>query len=215
MTAITATTSQPIPDISRRSPKAAGLAYVGAWIVGLTAFGTGPGADATNADIARYFADHPVSTAAQSLLIHGAAAVALYVVLTAVARTRASTRTAHIAGVLGVALSLVQFALGLWRSLVSTGSTTSTLVDVIDRVDGLKMLAFAVMIGASITALRAAATIGGRMAMTGAVATAALVVSGVAYAGAVSALLGTAAVSLVLLLTWVGHLGFAAGRGTA
>ena len=42
----------------RNWPKIAGLTYVGAWVVGLTFFGVGPAADASDTEIARYFADH-------------------------------------------------------------------------------------------------------------------------------------------------------------
>jgi len=103
----------------------------------------------------------------------------------------------------------------LWRSLVSTGSTTATLVDAIDRIDGLKMLALAVMIGASVGSLRAAGVIGRRMAVMGAVGPAALVVSGIAYLFAVNALEGSVVVSLLLLVVWVGNLGFAITAWTA
>ena len=215
MTTITAPISSPtIASSGRRWPKVAGVAYVGAWIVGLTAFGAGPASDASNADVARYFADHRALSAAQSLLIHGVAAVALFAVIAAVARTRTTPRAARTAGLVAVGLSLGQCVLDLWRSLVSTGSTTTTLVHTIDRIDGFKMLALAVMIEVSVTGLRHSGIIGRRMATTGKIAAVALIVSGLAYAGAVSSLLVSAEVSLLLLLTWVGYLGFATARRT-
>lgn len=214
MAAVTASTST--PSASTHSwPKAAGVTYVVAWAVGLTAFGVGPGTGASATDVAGYFANHRISTAIQSFLIHGVAAAALLVVLAAVRRTQTSTRTAYVAGVTGVAVSLTQLVLDLWRSLIASDSTISTLVDVIDRIDGIKMVAFAVMIGASVGALRRAEMIGRRMAIVGVAGTAALVISGLAYVAAVDSLLGTAALSLVLLLVWVGYLGVAAGRPTA
>ena len=214
---MTATISPAIPTFvttSRptRRPKIAGIAYVGAWVVGLTAFGVGPASGATDAEVARYFADHRVLTATQSLLIHGVAALALLVVLVAVRRAGATTRVAHAAGLAGVGLSLTQLALDLWRSAVSTGSTTTTLVHVIDRIDGFKMFAFAVMIGAAVDASRRAGLVGRRMERLGRVAAIALVLSGIAYAGAVESLLVSAGLSLVLLLTWVCYLGVAISR---
>lgn len=214
MAAVTASATVTPAAPTRNWSKAAGVTYVAAWVLGLTAFGVGPGTDATAAEVADYFSDHRISTTIQSLLIHGVAAVALFGVLSAVRRTGMSTHTAHFAGVVGVALSLTQLALGAWRSLIATGSTTSTLVDVIDRVDGFKMFAFAAMIGGSVGALRAAGMIGRRMGIVGVAATAALLVSGVGYAVVVDSLLRVAALSLVLLLVWVGHLGVAAGRRT-
>jgi hypothetical protein len=213
-TIATATSPQPFDAMAPRWPKVAGITYVGAWVVGLTAFGAGPAANASNAEVARYFADNRVVSAAQSLLIHGVAAVALYAVLVAATRTGVFSRRAQAAGLVAVGLSLAQCVLDLWRSLLSTGSTTTTLVHAIDRIDGVKMLALAVMIGASVAGLHRAGVIGRRMAITGKAAAIALVVSGIAYAGAISSLLVAAELSLVLLLIWVGYLGFAAARRT-
>ena len=187
-----------IPFVARPRPSLAAAAYVGAWVVGLGAFGTGPAADA---DVAQWFADHRLSTAAQALLVHGVAAGALAAVLVAVLR-RVGDRTTFAAGAVGVGASLVQLVLDLWRSGWSTGSTTTTLVDAIDRVDGFKMLAFAVMIAAGTLALRRAGLAGRVLAATGAAAVAALVVSGVGYLGAAS-LEAAAFASLPLLLGWV------------
>jgi hypothetical protein len=192
--------------------KIAGFTYVGAWVVGLTAFGVGPAADATDPEIARYFADHRVLSAIQSLLVHGVAAVALLVMLTIVTRSGRSSTLAYRAGLAGVGLSLVQCGLDVYRSLVSTGSTTATLVHTIDRIDGIKMLAFALMIAASIPGFRARGLIGPKMTVAGWVAVPALVLSGIAYAGHVTALLVSAALSLLLLLVWVAATGVAASR---
>src|SRR5205814_964787 len=103
------------------------LAYVGAWIVGLTAFGLGPASDATDGEIARYFADHRVMSTIQSSLIHGVAGLALLMVLRAVKRSGRLTPVASAAGLTAVALSLGQWVLDVYGSLISTGSTTATL----------------------------------------------------------------------------------------
>ncbi len=148
----------------------------------------------------------------QSLLIHGVAALALFGVLLAVQRAGRSTRMAYGAGLIAIGLSLVQCVLDMYRSVVSTGSTTATLVHTIDRIDGFKMFAFAVMIAASINVFRSTRMIGKKMTIAGKVAVPALVVSGIAYATATTALLVSAELSLVLLLVWVGYTGVAAGR---
>lgn len=217
MTAITVTTTntaRPHRTITTR-PALAGLGYVGAWVVGLSAFGLGPTTDATDAAVARYFNEHAVASSLQSTFIHGFAAVALVAVLVAVRRAAPLPRTAWLAGLTGVGLSLVQWALGLWRSLVASDSMTVQLVGAIDRLDGAKMLAFAVMIGASLTALRSSAFIARKLQVVGAIATASLVVAAVAYGLAVSSLDIAAVVALPLLLTYVAGLGFAAGRRAA
>ena len=185
-----------------RSASRAGGAYVAAWVVGLAAFGAGPAAGASTDEIAAWFADHRVTSALQAVLVHGVAAVALAAVLLVARRRAAVDRTTFAAGMTGVAASGVQLVLDLWRSLWSTGAATSTLVDAIDRIDGLKMLAFAVMIGAGTAAFRRAGRFGRPMAAIGVAAVAALVASGVGYLG-VDGLRGAAYASLPLLLVWV------------
>ncbi|MGZ4724500.1 MAG: hypothetical protein ACXV8L_09845 [Ilumatobacteraceae bacterium] len=213
MTATLTLTDVPIGDRTiRRSAKVAGFTYVGAWVVGLTAFGVGPAADATDGEIARYFAGHRAVSAVQSLLIHGVAAAALLAVLIAAQHAGRSTRSAHNAGLIAVGLSMVQCVLDVWRSTVSTGSTTADLVHAIDRIDGLKMFALAAMIGASVNMFRSTGLIGKKMTIVGKVAAPALIVSGVAYAGHLLGLMVSADLSLLLLLIWVGCTGVAIAR---
>jgi hypothetical protein len=222
MTAATATasTSATTSTAARRSAarrrpsaaKVAGFTYVGAWVVGLTAFGVGPAADATDAEIATYFADHRLMTTIQSLLVHGVAAGALLVVLLAVRRHVADARLAHAAGLTAVGLSLLQCALDVARSGFSHGQATVQLLHLVDRLDGGKMFAFAVMIAAALRTYRAAGLVGRRMAIAGAVASVALVLSGIGYGFAVDALAPVAAVSLLLLLVWVAWTGVAVAR---
>jgi hypothetical protein len=181
-------------------------------VLGLVAFGAGPAADATQAEIAQYFTDHRVATAAQSFLIHGVAAAALAAVLVGVSRASRPGSVARTTGFVGVGLSVVQLVLDLWRSLFAHGDAIPALVGAIDRIDGLKMLAFAVMIGASVRSLRRDELFGRRMAVTATLASGALVVSAAAYGLAIDALRLSAALSLALLLTWVGYVGVASAR---
>lgn len=198
----------------RMGANVAGFAYVGAWVLGLTAFGVAPATDATDSQIARYFADHRALSTIQSMLIHGVAAIALLVVLAAVNRLGRLTRLALAAGITAAALSLLQCILDIYRSVVAHGTTVATLAHAVDRIDGLKMFAFAVMIGASISLFRTTGMIGRKMTITTWAAVAALVVSGIAYAGHVTGLLATAELSLVLLLVWVAYTGVATHRAT-
>jgi hypothetical protein len=214
MTATIALEQNSTETQARNWGKVAGFTYVGAWVVGLTVFGVGPASDATDSEIARYFADHRAMSTVQSLLIHGVAALALLGVLAAVKRSGRSIRLAHTAGLVAVSLSLVQCVLDVYRSLISTGTTTATLAHTIDRIDGLKMFAFAVMIAASITVFRNTGLIGKKMVVAGKLAVPALAVSGIAYAAAITSLLASADLSLVLLLVWVGYAGVAAGRAS-
>jgi hypothetical protein len=213
------TIAAPIParrrSIADRTGRLAGATYLGAWLLGLSAFGPGLAAGATDLEVAAHYADHRITTAVQSTLVHGVAAAALLMVLTTVTRRGAGTKVSHIAGVVGVGLSGVQLVLGLSRSLVATGSTTAALVDAIDRVDGAKLLAFAVMVGAAVPALRRNGWIGARTRVVGVAATATLAVAGAAYLLAVDSPLAAAAPALVLLVAWVVRLGVVADRHAA
>jgi hypothetical protein len=86
------------------------------------------------------------------------------------------------------------------------------LVHIIDRIDGLKMFALAMMIAGSVSVFRSTGMIGKKMAITGRIAVPALILSGIAYVGAVTSLLASAELSLGLLLVWVGSTGVAASR---
>lgn len=214
----TATTATDHPTAARRrltAPGAAGLTYVGAWVAGLVAFPPGPAQDAPAAEVGRFYADHAGAATAQAVLVHGVAAVALLAVLLAVRARGRSTPLAHAAGVTGVALSLVQLALEVWRGAWAgshPATTVDALFDAVNRLDGLKMLAFAVLIGAAVGAFRASGLSGPRMVVVGWSAVVALVVSGAGYLVA-SPVLGAAAfASLPLLLLWVAATGVAAGR---
>ncbi len=192
--------------------KVAGLAYVGAWVVGLAAFGAGPATDASDAELARSFAAHQTASALRSTFIHGVAAVALLGVLVALHRRAPIGRAALGGGVAAVVLSLTQWVLDLLRSLVATGSTVASLVHTIDRLDGLKMFALALMITTAVRPLRRAGVIGRKLRTTGVAAVVALVVSGAAYAAGLTGLMASAGVALVLLLAWVAAVGFALDR---
>jgi hypothetical protein len=61
-------------------PGVAGISYVVAWVCGLALFAARPGQDATDAQLSDFYRDHPWSTSMQSVLVHGVAAVALFVV---------------------------------------------------------------------------------------------------------------------------------------
>jgi hypothetical protein len=74
------------------------------------------------------------------------------------------------------------------------------------------MLAFAVMIAASIGIFRSSRLIGARMATTATAAAAALVASGIGYLTLNPALGAAALISLPLLLVWVAYTGVAVSR---
>ncbi len=70
----------------------------------------------------------------------------------------------------------------------------------------------AVMIAASIRPVREHGLLGPKMTFVGRAAVPALVISGIAYAGAVTGLMLSAELSLLLLLIWIGYAGVATNR---
>lgn len=145
------------PPVARADDR--GVVFVASWVLGLSLFPLGPALDAPASEGARYYAANRASTIMQALVVHGTAAVALAVVL---ARLR-SRRPDHSPRPLrrrGRRRSLPrpvparrgQERLGWWYP---------------HRV---KMLAFALMIGASIDLMRSSGLVGRRMTVTARIA---------------------------------------------
>jgi hypothetical protein len=193
-------------------PVVAGWAFATAWVVGVIAFPAAPAVDAAAGEVSDFYAAHPAATAVQSLLIHGFAPLALAAVFLALPVPGTARRVLRAAGSVGVGLSLLQLALGLWRSAVAgtaSPSTVDALVDAVNRIDGVKMLAFALMIAASAAALRHHR----RFTPLAVAASVSLVASAVGYL-LLSPTLGLAAfVSLPLLLAWAVSAGVLSARG--
>lgn len=198
---------------SRRGATTAGFVYVGAWLVGLTAFPAGPALDAGGAEIERFSADHGGAVVVQGVVVHGLAAVALALVLVALQRRALTTRIGWMAGVAGIALSLLQVGLGVARGLAAAGAgSAETLFEATNRLDGLKMLAFAVMVGVTARVLRSQGVAGRGAPAIGGLTAGALVVSAVGYLTLDTALAAAAFASLPLLLLSVAYGGAVAGR---
>jgi hypothetical protein len=193
-----------------RVPAAAGWTFVAVWIAGLTAFPAGPPIDAAAGEAAGFYADHGAATALQSVLVHGLAPIALVVVLFALPVTGAARQVLRAAGIAGVGLSFLQLGLGLGRSAVAgtaSASTVDSLVETINRTDGLKMLAFAIVIVAAAGLPRHP-----RLRRLGAITAVALAASAAGYL-LLDPTLGLAAfASLPLLLVWTAAAGTIAAR---
>jgi hypothetical protein len=194
-----------------RVPAWAGVAYLAAWVAGLAAWPANLALNATSAQVAAAHRAHTAGAATQYLLVEGLAGVLLGVVLAAALRGRraqavAGRRSAIGLGVLAVATSLVQCGLGL--AVIAAASqhqitASGELFALVNRLDGVKMLALA-GVAACFVATRDPAARQPRWLTVTAVAMAvALVASGVAYVLLANPLAWTAFVSGPLLLIWV------------
>jgi hypothetical protein len=121
------------------------------------------------------------------------------------------------AGIGAAIVSMVQCALGLLLAGVAVpdGATgrAGTLFDVINRMDGAKMLALAAMAVAGIGLTRRSNLLPRWLGYVAAVLAVAIITSGVGYLLLNPTLARAAAVSLPLLLIWVAATGVTLGRG--
>ena len=137
------------------APAVAGVAYLLAWVIGLAVWPSNLDVAASGGQVVAAYTGHRGVAMAQSLLVHGVAAVALAVVVLALgqaARRRDAgplARATVVAGVGAAVVSLVQCALGLWLAgwavPDSDAGRAGALFAAINRLDGVKMLALAAM----------------------------------------------------------------------
>ena len=210
---------------SRRAylPGAAGVAYLVAWVAGLSEWPVNLPLNATAAQTTASFAAHPAQAVIQFLLVEGIAGLLLGVVLgyavlplvrpSAALRVKGATPRATVAAVLGavaVAMSLTQCVVGFLAASAATAHDVTRcgdLSNLVNQLDGVKMIAIA-------GTAAVLATLGGtglalpRWLRIGAVPLGiALVASGYSYLALWQPLAWTAFVSGTLLLVWVTGLG--------
>jgi hypothetical protein len=215
--------SRPIGGGARllTAPAAAGVAYLVAWVTGLAVWPSNLDVAASGSQVIAAYTGHRGVAMTQSLLVHGVAAVALAIVVLALgqaARRRDAgplTQATVVAGVGAAAVSLLQCALGLLLagSAVPDGDTgrAGSLFAAINRLDGLKMLALAVMAASGAALVRRTHLLPGWLGYLGALLAVALVVSGIGYLLLSSTLAPSAYVAGLLLLAWVTSAGISLG----
>jgi hypothetical protein len=218
-------TTAAVPSTSVRSrrrglltpPAAAGIAYVAAWVTGLAIWPSNLDVAASGMKVVSAYAGHRSVAVVQDVLVEGLAAIALAVVAIALGRAagrRGERRLGRIvvfAGVGAASVSLVQCVLGLVLAGVATPDAAGTLFDVINRMDGAKMVVLAAMALAGIGLARRG-VLPHWLGHVAVLLAAALVTSGVGYLLLDNALAQAAAASLPLLLIWVASTGVTLGR---
>jgi hypothetical protein len=181
-------------------------------VAGLAAWPANLALNATSAQVAAAHRAHTAGAATQYLLVEGLAGVLLGVVLAAAllhgrrAQAVAGRRSAIGLGVLAVATSLVQCGLGL--AVIAAASqhqitASGELFALVNRLDGVKMLALAGVAACFVATRNPAARQPRWLRVTAVAMAVALVASGVAYVLLANPLAWTAFVSGPLLLIWV------------
>jgi hypothetical protein len=201
---------------------------VAAWIASLSVGAPNLSVNASGSQVVAGFAGHGGPAMAMFVLAEGVA-IGLAAVVTAVARgTRGpdTGRGARLAGQLGLgfglaaaAVSWLELGLGAW--LISTlvpqrrSGTAGAVNQALTQIDGAKMLLLAAMaVSLSCLALTSPA-LPRWLAALGFALAVALVVSGLAYLLLNPGLSDSAAVSLILLLAFVGATGVTFGLRAA
>ena len=190
-----------------------GIGYALSWIAGLSVPAPSPKLTASGDQIAAALAGHGTAVAAQFTLTEGLPAAGLAIVSIALARAArrsgaaAAARVALIAGGAAALISLAQFVLGAVLAQTSAPGTAHLLYDAVNRLDGIKMLALAVLAVAAVASgvlprwLRYAGT---ALAIT-------ITASGVAYLLLLQGLANLAIPAGVLLLAFITGTGITLG----
>jgi hypothetical protein len=190
-----------------------GIAYTLSWIAGLAVTAPSPKLTASGAEITAALAGHGAAVAAQFALTEGLPAAGLAIVSIALARrARRSAATvtawaALIAGAVAALISILQFALGAVLAGTASPGTAHLLYDVVNRLDGVKMLILAIL------GLAAAASgvLPRWLRYTGVALAIAITASGIAYLLLLQGLAVLAAPALVLLLLFITGTGITVG----
>jgi hypothetical protein len=180
-----------------------GIGYTLSWIAGLSVPAPSPSFTATDPQVAAALAGHGPAVALSFALTEGLPAIGIAVVSVALARA-ARSRLALITGLTAAAISVVMFALGL----VMAAGTHPGLYQVIDRIDGVKMLLLAVLGIAG----ACAAVLPRWLRYAGAALSVSIGVSGIAYLFLLPGLSAATAAGLVFLLVFITGSGLVLGK---
>jgi hypothetical protein len=214
------TTALPLRPGHRRwlltVPGLAGVGYTLSWIAGLAVPAPSPGFGASGAGIVAALSGHGPALAAQYTLTEGLPAAGIAVITVALARlarrsgAAAAGRFALAAGLTAAVISAVQFGLGLALAVTAAPGPAHLLYTSVNRLDGAKMLALAVLGVAA-----AAMTVLPRwLRWTGIALAVAITCSGLVYLLLIASLAAAAGPALVLLLAFMTGSGIMAGMTT-
>ena len=203
-------------------PVIAVAVYLLAWIAGLAIQPPAPAIDASAIDVASHFQSERATSFVRSLLVHGVSAgalIAIASVLYRAARSHGELRTGRIlyaSACAGAVVSFLQMALGF--TLAATAETAeagraNSLFDAINRLDGVKMIAFAVMASAGVVLTRRGA-FPRWLGVVGSVLGGTLLLSAAGYLLLDPNLATAAFISLPLLLVWVSGSGLFAAQAS-
>jgi hypothetical protein len=194
-------------------PGLAGLGYTLSWIAGLAVPAPSPGFGTSGAGIVAALSGHGPALAAQYTLTEGLPAAGIAVIAVALARlarrsgATAAARFALVAGLTAAIISAVQFGLGLGLAATAAPGPAHLLYTSVNRLDGAKMLALAVL-GVAAAAMTALPR---WLRWTGIALAVAITCSGLVYLLLAASLAAAAGPALVLLLAFMTGCGIMIG----
>jgi len=194
-------------------PGLAGLCYTLSWIAGLAVPAPSPGFGASGAGIVAALSGHGPALAAQYTLTEGLPAAGIAIIAVAMARlgrrsgATAAARFALVAGLTAAVISAVQFGLGLALAATSAPGPAHLLYSSVNRLDGAKMLALAVL-GVAAAAMIALPR---WLRWTGIALAVTITCSGLVYLLLIASLAAAAGPALVLLLVFMTGCGIMTG----
>ena len=206
------------PDTGRRRrlltvPGLVGIGYSLSWIAGLAVPAPSPRFGAPGAEVVAALAGHGPAFATQFALTEGLPAAGIAVISVALARTARQrgaagpARFALVSGLVAAIISALQFGLGLALTVTSAPGAAHLLYASVDRLDGAKMLALAVL-GAAAAAMTALPR---WLRYTGIALAITITCSGLVYLLLAASLAAAAGPALVLLLAFMTGCGIMIG----
>ena len=199
-------------------PAAVGIGFTVSWVCGLALPVPNLAVTASAAEILAKYGPHLGLVQAQFALTEGLPAIGLAVIslaLALVARPRRA-RVITVAGMVAAVISVTQYALGVmlagWALPDHAAGRSSFLWEAINRLDGVKMFALAVLAAAAVVLTAPTGPLPRWLRYSSLVLAVSITVSGVAYLFLIQDLSWAAYVAGVALLVWVTGTGVALGR---
>ena len=209
------------PSRRRWIPIATGIGFTVSWVAGLALPVPNLDPTASAAEIVARYGPHLAAVQAQFALTEGLPALGLAVMAFLLARgTRSWTRARvmSVAGTAAAAISVAQYALGVilagWAIPGNAAGHASALWQAINRLDGVKMFALAVLAAATVALagpIGSGAVLPRWLRYASLTLAASIAISGVAYLFLIQDLAFMAYVAGVALLVWVTGVGLALG----
>lgn len=141
MASITSSTRRSIAPV----PAVTGIAFALSWIIGLAIPAPSPRLAASGSTVLAAFAGHGGQAVSNLVLTEGLPAVGLAVIAAYLAPHTRHPRWVLGTGIFAAVVSLTQCVLGIALTRATTPATAHLLWEAVNRLDGVKMLAIAVV----------------------------------------------------------------------